>query len=654
MEKKEIYENIKSKYIIEKIFEYIKDENFLFKLFIHSKKYQKKLDLDLFDYINQYYKKIGIRATNFFSFNSLDNNSFFYEFDKDKLKTKYKESLINNEIEINFFNNYLSHYIKKYPKKIKEEYHNKFIDIYSPFFEILSQSNIFEYLTITIPFYTLIKNNLKTDYIEAFSKLNQLNSKYTSLSLEYKNDKDLDYIKEFNINFNQIKKLKIKFEDLLMYYTEEANNFNFCTFFKSIFALNIYNNLIRLSIVIKDKGIDPNLVENFNNFKQLKKLKLMGFKFNTSFCLKLNTLKILKMKYCENISFEECCLNLQKLHLNYCKINTVKTLLQLPNVEECYFLNEKKENENYYLIFDFNSFTKLKDLTCNGNNILYFKNYALENLDVLSIEVDSIETEKKIFEKILSIKTLKTLYYNLNKLDNNQISKIKGNLPSVENLYIRYEAERNDYILYDILNKFPNLLKFSFSVLGNEYDDNLNSFEIKENPNCKINKLVINFDKTKTKDIKMYCQPYEYLEEIRIYNIKIDNINFLPLLNDKCDRVFKSLKYFSLDSDNYLMGHTLFDNIYNNLDKMPNLKSFRFSCKYKYLKIDEYENFIKKLLSLNLDYIFLKIDNEQSFIFDIEEYSYNELKRLYPNFKVTNFNNINIYKFIEFIETIVY
>ncbi len=39
MEKTEIYEKIKSKYIIEKIFEYIKDENFLFKLFIHSKKY---------------------------------------------------------------------------------------------------------------------------------------------------------------------------------------------------------------------------------------------------------------------------------------------------------------------------------------------------------------------------------------------------------------------------------------------------------------------------------------------------------------------------------------------------------------------------------------------------------------------------------------
>ena len=171
--------------------------------------------------------------------------------------------------------------------------------------------------------------------------------------------------------------------------------------------------------------IDSNLVENFNNFKQLKSLKLKGFFFNTSFCLKLNTLKILKMEYCENISFEECCLNLEKLHLRCCKINAGKTLLKLPNVEECLFNKEINENDKYYLIFDFSSFTKLKNFTCSGNNILYFKNYSLEELKVLSSGVDSIETEKKIFEKILSIKTLKTLHYYLNKLDNNQIEKLK-------------------------------------------------------------------------------------------------------------------------------------------------------------------------------------------------------------------------------------
>ena len=657
MEKAEIYEKIKSKYIIEKIFEYIKDENFIFKLFIYSKKCQKKLDLDLFDYINQYFKKIGLREYNFFSFNSLNNNYYFNENDKDELKTKYKEFLINNNIDINFYNKYLSHYIKKYPEKIKEKYqkkYKKYIDIYSPFFEILSKLEIFECLTIRIPIHTLIKKDLKEDYIEAFNKLNRSNSKYLSLSLEYENEKDIDYIKEFNINFNQIKKLKIKFKNFLIYFFEKKSNFNFDIFFKSIFALNIYNNLNELTIVIKDNGIDPNLIENFNNFKQLKSLNLIGFKINTSFCLKLNTLKILKMEHCKNISFEECCPNLEKLHLNFCKINTPKTLLQLPNVEECKFYKEKGENDKYYLIFDFNSFTKLKHLTCNGNNILYFKNYSLEELNILSSEVDSIETEKKIFEKILSIKTLKALLYHLNKLDNNQITKIEGNLPYAENLIIIYDKERTDYILYDIQNKFPNLSKFSFYALGNSYYV-FDNFELKENPDCKINKLIINIGRIKAKDIKMYCQPYEYLEEISIECSKLDKyINILPLLNDKCDRVFKSLKFFFFDSESNLIGYTFFDNIYNNLDKMPNLKSFSFCCKHKYLTINEYENFIKKLLSLNLDYIFLKIENGNSFFFNKELYSYNELKKLYPNFKVTNFNDINIYKITEYTETYVY
>ena len=208
----------------------------------------------------------------------------------------------------------------------------------------------------------------------------------------------------------------------------------------------------------------------------------------------------------------------------------------------------------------------------------------------------------------------------------------------------------DDCILYDIQNKFPNLSKCSFFSLQNE-KNYLKSFELKENPNCKINKIIIDIDSTKTKDIKMYCQPYEYLEEITIYYSKTDNKNFLPLLNDKCDRVFNSLKYFFLDSKDYLIGGTLFDTIYNNLDKMPNLKNFGFCCNCKYLTINKYENFIKKLLSLNIDYISLKIRNESYFLLDNAKYSYNEIKRLYPNFKVTNFNNINIYKFIEFKET---
>ena len=43
-------ETIKSKYIFINIFSYIKDENFLYKLIIHSKSLQKHLDINLLDY----------------------------------------------------------------------------------------------------------------------------------------------------------------------------------------------------------------------------------------------------------------------------------------------------------------------------------------------------------------------------------------------------------------------------------------------------------------------------------------------------------------------------------------------------------------------------------------------------------------------------
>ena len=56
MEKKSILEKIKSKYILENIFDYVKDENFKFKLFVYSKRFQKKFDLKLLDYKNIYLK----------------------------------------------------------------------------------------------------------------------------------------------------------------------------------------------------------------------------------------------------------------------------------------------------------------------------------------------------------------------------------------------------------------------------------------------------------------------------------------------------------------------------------------------------------------------------------------------------------------------
>ena len=60
METNSILEKIKSKYLIEEIFKYIEDNNFIYKFFSHSKLFQSRLSLELYDYQERYIKqKLG-------------------------------------------------------------------------------------------------------------------------------------------------------------------------------------------------------------------------------------------------------------------------------------------------------------------------------------------------------------------------------------------------------------------------------------------------------------------------------------------------------------------------------------------------------------------------------------------------------------------
>jgi len=63
----DLLDKISSKYLLLKIFEYVKNEKTL-KLFIHSKKYIKKMGL-LFYYQYNYLKAVGINLFDYLSFN---------------------------------------------------------------------------------------------------------------------------------------------------------------------------------------------------------------------------------------------------------------------------------------------------------------------------------------------------------------------------------------------------------------------------------------------------------------------------------------------------------------------------------------------------------------------------------------------------------
>ena len=94
---------------------------------------------------------------------------------------------------------------------------------------------------------------------------------------------------------------------------------------------------------------------------------------------------------------------------------------------------------------------------------------------------------------------------------------------------------------------------------------------------------------------------YEKLENIE-FNFyyregKNEIKDFFPIFNDKCPVEFLSLTFFRLDMSGKL-DIDILKNVYNNIDKMPNLKKFYFIADVKDVHEDFFLNFIKKVLSL--------------------------------------------------------
>ena len=142
--------------------------------------------------------------------------------------------------------------------------------------------------------------------------------------------------------------------------------------------------------------------------------------------------------------------------------------------------------------------------------------------------------------------------------------------------------------------------------------------EIKEDSNCKINKLKIKGD---IEGIKQLCGSFENLIEFDLYvNNQIRNIEkVLPLFKYESKIIFKSLTIFKL-LVGFLDIYSLC-NISNNLNNMPNFKHFELFCStegnYEYLEqIYEALNKLEKAMLKKLKYI--KIDIKINTIVDEE------------------------------------
>jgi len=131
----------------------------------------------------------------------------------------------------------------------------------------------------------IIKNNLINDYISTFNTLNESNLKYDSIAFDYTYDSDINILKEFNINFKQIKKI-------ILYDCRPGPEpkFNFNNFYQKFFSLGIEQNLIYLSLghkLYSPPDIEAELFNTcINNFKSLKHLELYNIKFKNTFIFK--------------------------------------------------------------------------------------------------------------------------------------------------------------------------------------------------------------------------------------------------------------------------------------------------------------------------------------------------------------------------------
>ena len=666
MEQKSFMERIKSKITLNYIFSYISEKK-KYQLIMHRKKLQNILNINLQRYKTQSFRLCkDFDFLRFLSTDNLDINALNIEDYKNILKTKYEEELKNHNLEKGKYRKLIDEYFENYCNEIynnnknKEEINDNIfdnnlkIDIYSPFYEMLTKKEIFEKLfVIKIPLNLIFKHKLMDDYSNAINVLNKIRPNFSSFYFEVNDlsDEKQLYVKRFIESLTALKKVIFKF----------PREINLYKSLNDIFELSkIKNNLLYLEIK-SDLGqfIEGNKFETV--FDQLTNLEELRLDNAPSFEFRKNNIKYLYLSNCYSVRFTENCYPNLRI-IGFYEVGIFNESSNQINESKIKFpelikFKASYSYQKYSDIFDFNSFRKLK----------YFKRIILhdffklgetllEKVYINNAFIDSKEKEIKMFQKIMEIKTLKELKIGLLFLSEDNIKQIKGENTNLEKLIIssitpglQKDSSEINVELYDIQNKFPNLKEFQLYMNNKIYRNNRAfTLDISENNNSKINSFKFSGNKNSF-TIKFYTGPFNQLVNVEFSCITPSLFNFeksFPLFAKKCDYIFKSLKSFKLvTTPNYSDYYEEMDsieikNFIDNLDKMPNLQILQIQTLCDINK-KEYMILIDKLLSSNIK----KIEFE---IFEGEDYSKNELKSLYKNknIDIEKFDKIKIKKLI--------
>lgn len=642
---------IKSKlFIFKGIFNYIKDENFLYKLIKYSKKTQRQLNISKDNYIIRYFHKIGLKTDLYINyyydfFNCRYQNIEKDGFDKDILYRNLKTDFSKYKFDMILLAKYIYFEYKNFNGA---GYGRQFpIDIYSPFLFYLSKAKKFdEIFFIPISAKTINDFNLKDDYIKVFKQLYLYNSPkkltpYLNVYFNYQNDNDIQYLADFKI-FSKIKRLSLEKQYAPL--TNEMTNYD--NFFKLLFSpKNIKsNNLVYLDIQIETsyQGISAKIVENLNKFKLIKHLKLQGFDFNETFYLKLKQLESLYLESCQYITFyENFCSNLEEINLLGSQIVKSKSLLNFNK------LKILKGAQTFYDIINLKSLEKLQNFDGTAYDFIFLENQFLEEITLSSIKNYSQEIEQKMINKIISMKSLKEVSIPIEYFSNDNTQNIKEYNYSVKDLTIHSKNhDDDDFDGFHISKYLANLL--TLRIYG----------ENKNNNKERIIKIEKEDDYSNLEDIYLYlnnfgCKLYIPYEKIKTFTYNENGENKVSFKFNKYNYIFKSLNKYKGTFRSPFYLETI-DNIFNNKNKVPKLKIFTISGTLKN-KINEdlYSNFIKKLLELkNLETIEIIIEiieeNNEEDIFDcfktvkFRNYSEKELKDLFPNLDYKKYKSISI------------
>ena len=591
MEEQNLLLKIGSEYVLGNINSYIPSDLFIYKLIVHCKSLQKKLKIKLCNYQALFYsKRIDL--------NKVNDNKDILNLLRNKFRIEDEE--LFKQRAIDYFQ-LIKPNIYDYSLTLRLE---------SPFSDIFLKNDIVvQYSDIFIPILEMRENDLLELYKNKIKELNKSNSKYCSLYLQFGNPYDKSTINSFHLKFNQIAKLQI---DL----------FNFRFHYNPLFSMNdLRNNLIYLSLnnieIPYRYGLYPpedvneinkSVLQVINELTSLKYLKLSGFNFNKDFVLSLSHLKKLSIQKCQNLILEnDIFLELNTLELKFYSNIMPKSLLNCPEIKECYFDNEYS-NPQHHSIINFASLQKLEKFAGHWKDFLYLENAPLEEIKLGNYIVKELMRrfekpteieEEQIFEKICSIKSLKSIYFG--DIIGYSLPRIKTDNKSVSKITIRLENNLN------YLQKiFPNLTDISIRM---NKIDNKARLAIKEIIKSKIKKFSFFFD----------CEGFSIF----------DNNN---------NEILYNLKIFHLKIG--LSDLVTIENIYNNINNMPNLEDIKIISNDKFK--GNYEDFINKILHLKFIRKVKIIKKKPGLA--IPEYTIEELKILFPDINFNAFFEIRISK----------